>query len=71
MSLVTEATYRYGVLEPDAPLPLEENQRVTVAVRRATPIADGLYGLLQWPGDHESLRRIAEDDDHGDEVESP
>jgi len=71
MALEVEATYHDGVLQPDSPLPLGENERVKVTVHSSTPISDRMYGMLQWTGDPEILRRIAEDDDFDDELEAP
>jgi predicted DNA-binding antitoxin AbrB/MazE fold protein len=56
-----EATYEGGVLKPDAPLPLKDHERVVVTVRPKTSRIRQSAGLLQWTGDRETLRKIAED----------
>jgi predicted DNA-binding antitoxin AbrB/MazE fold protein len=61
MELSIEATYEDGVLKPLSPLPLAEHERVRVVIHPATSRARQTAGLLQWTGDPELLRRIAED----------
>jgi len=76
MAIVVEATYENGVLKPAEPLPLEENHKVEVTIRDPASVQAALEavrrtaGLIQWTGDPEILRRIAEDPEFGIE-ESP
>jgi predicted DNA-binding antitoxin AbrB/MazE fold protein len=65
MAIVVEATYENGVLTPAQPLPLGEHERVRVTIEPELGWADRTAGLLQWTGDPEVLRRIAEDDEFG------
>ena len=71
MTIIVEAIYENGVLKPDRPLPIKEHERIQVTVQdvpRAESAANDAeafvrrsYGLLQWKGDREALRRLAED----------
>lgn len=76
MTLTVEAVYQNGVLKPTQPLPLKENERVQVSIHTPVDVPNALeavqrsYGLLQWTGDSETLRRLAEDDEFGI-LESP
>jgi len=63
MSLEVEATYENGVLKLDKPLPLKENERLTIRIISKTSRVDEMYGRLRWTGDPEILRKIAEDDE--------
>ena len=65
MTLTVEATYENGVLRPAQPLPLEEHQRVEVAIHTEPSRAERTAGLLRWTGNSEDLRRIAEEDEFG------
>jgi predicted DNA-binding antitoxin AbrB/MazE fold protein len=65
MSLIVDATYEKGVLKLDKPLPLQENQRVTVMVQETEPVSQLTYGLIGWVGDPEVVRRIALDPEFG------
>lgn len=46
MSLEVEATYENGVLKLDKPLPLDEQERVTVTVRPVISRAERSYGII-------------------------
>ncbi|MBI2808955.1 MAG: antitoxin family protein [Planctomycetes bacterium] len=61
MSLEVEATYENGVLKLDRPLPLKENERLTIRIIPKTSRVQESYGRLRWTGDPEILRKIAED----------
>ena len=61
MSLEVEATYENGVLKLDKPLPLKENERVTVQVKPHMSRSRQSAGSIKWTGDPEILRMIAED----------
>jgi len=65
MAIVVDATYENGVLRPAQPLPLDEHEKVRVTIEPEVSWADRTAGLLQWTGDPEVLRRIAEDDEFG------
>jgi predicted DNA-binding antitoxin AbrB/MazE fold protein len=59
MTLTIEAIYENGVLKPI--LPLKELERVQVTVHTATNWVAETAGMIKWAGDHETLRRLAED----------
>lgn len=65
MELSIEATYEDGVLKPAEALPFAEHERVRVVIRAAGSRARQTAGLLQWTGDAETLRRLAEDPEFG------
>jgi predicted DNA-binding antitoxin AbrB/MazE fold protein len=65
MSDTFEAVYEDGVLKPAQLLPLKEHARVRVTIQPMTSWADVTAGLVQWTGDPEVLRRVAEDDEFG------
>jgi len=65
MPLTIEAIYEDGVLKPSRPLPLEEHETVRITIEPQRSWAERTAGLLQWTGDPEVLRRIAEDDEFG------
>ena len=65
MEICTEATYENGILKPTNPLPLKEHEKVRITIRTAVNPVEASYGLLGWKGDHETLRRIAEDPEFG------
>lgn len=70
MPLTVEAVYENGVLRPTAPLPLNECETIRITVEPSLTWAQRTAGMLQWRGDPELLRRIAEDDEYGI-LESP
>ena len=61
MTMTIEATYENGVLKPSQPLALKERERVRVTVHTASNWVQETAGLIKWTGDHETLRRLAED----------
>jgi predicted DNA-binding antitoxin AbrB/MazE fold protein len=71
MPITVDATYENGVLKLSEPLPLKEHEKVRVSVHTSVDIQKAVdavqrsYGLLQWTGDAETLRRVAEDDEFG------
>lgn len=74
-SLVFEAVFENGVLRPDRPLPLAENQRIRLSVdlpaQEEPPIEsdieliDETSGMLGWTGDAATVERIAMDPEFG------
>jgi predicted DNA-binding antitoxin AbrB/MazE fold protein len=70
MAIVVDATYEGGVLKPAEALPLGEHEKVRVTIESEASWAERTAGMLQWTGDPEVLRRIAEDDEFG-VLESP
>jgi predicted DNA-binding antitoxin AbrB/MazE fold protein len=65
MSLEIDAIYEDGVLKPDRPLPLSEHQRVKVTVASSGRRLRDSFGIINWQGDPEVLRRIALDPECG------
>ena len=65
MTIEVEATYENGVLRLDQPLPLKENERVTVRVTTKISRARRAAGRMKWTGDPEVLRYITESPDAG------
>jgi len=61
MTHTVDATYENGALKLDQPLPLQNQQRVRVIVETPLPSLVAAQGILEWKGDRETLRRIAED----------
>jgi predicted DNA-binding antitoxin AbrB/MazE fold protein len=70
MAIIIEAVYENGVLKPTQPLLLKEHDRVQVTVQVKQSVARETAGMLQWHGDWETLRQLAEDDEFGI-LESP
>lgn len=58
VSITVEATYENGVLKPSEPLPLKEQEKVQVTVRRASSVADQTYGIIGWSGDAETFKHL-------------
>jgi predicted DNA-binding antitoxin AbrB/MazE fold protein len=71
MAITVEAIYENGVLKPSHPLPLKDKEKVHVTLHTDADVQDALaaversYGLLQWNGDWDTLRRVALDDEFG------
>ena len=65
MTIEVAATYENGVLRLDQPLPLKENERVTVSVTTKVSRARRAAGMMKWTGDPEILRQIAESPEAG------
>ena len=61
MTITTDAVYENGVLKPTQPLPLKDQQRVQVTIQTPNNWVQETAGLIKWTGDHETLRRLAED----------
>jgi predicted DNA-binding antitoxin AbrB/MazE fold protein len=70
MPITVEAIYENGVLKPRQPLPLDEHETVRITIEPRISWAERTAGMLQWTGDPEVLRRIAEDHEFG-LLESP
>jgi predicted DNA-binding antitoxin AbrB/MazE fold protein len=65
MTLTVEATYENGTLKLAQPLPLKEHEKVRVTIEPELTWAERTSGMLQWKGDPEVLRQLAEDDEFG------
>ena len=63
MPITVEAIYENGALKPTQPLPLKEQEKVRLVIEPELSWAERTAGMLQWTGDPEILRRIAEDDE--------
>jgi predicted DNA-binding antitoxin AbrB/MazE fold protein len=63
MTITIEAIYENGVLRPTRPLPLHEQEVVRITIEPELSWAERTAGLIQWKGDRDLLRRIAEDDE--------
>jgi predicted DNA-binding antitoxin AbrB/MazE fold protein len=63
MNLTVEAIYENGVLKLAQPLPLKEQERVQVTIQAPNNWVRETAGMIPWSGDHETLRRLAEDVD--------
>src|SRR5205823_13708221 len=61
MTLTVEAVYENGVLKPAQPLPLKEHEKVRLTIEAEGSWVERTAGMLEWTGDPEVLRRIAED----------
>jgi predicted DNA-binding antitoxin AbrB/MazE fold protein len=61
MTITVEATYENGTLRLDKPLPLKEQERVTVSVQSVPASIVQAYGIIGWKGDHATLERFALD----------
>lgn len=63
--LTIDATYEKGMLKPDRPLPLHEQQRVQVSIHAPIDPVLASAGMFGWNGDAETLERIALDPEFG------
>lgn len=70
MSITFEAIYENGVLKPEKPLPLQEQEKVKVTVHTSLSVARQTAGMIPWHGDPETLERLARDPEFGI-LESP
>lgn len=61
MPLTVEAVYENGVLKPAQPLPLREQEKVRIVIHAPGDWVQETAGMIKWTGDHETLRRLAED----------
>lgn len=59
MAITIEAIYENGVLKLAQPLPLKENEKVTVTIAPALTVARQTAGMVPWTGDVETLERLA------------
>ena len=64
-SLTIDATYENGMLKPDRPLPLAEQQRVQVSIQAVVDPVLASAGMFGWTGDTETLERVALDPEFG------
>ena len=60
-AVVIGATYQNGVLRPDCPLPLKDNERVRITVESASGWAERTYGIVRSAADAETLKKFAMD----------
>lgn len=60
MAITVEAIYENGVLKPIQALPLKEQERVQVIVTVPSNWVQETVGMIQWTGDSDTLRRLAE-----------
>jgi len=65
MALTIEAIYENGVLKLAKPLPLREQERVTVTIVPTPSLARQTAGMVPWTGDVETLERLARDPEFG------
>jgi predicted DNA-binding antitoxin AbrB/MazE fold protein len=65
VSLTVEAIYENGILKLSQPLPFGEHEKVRVTVEPETTWAERTAGMLNWQGDPDLLRRVAEGDEFG------
>jgi predicted DNA-binding antitoxin AbrB/MazE fold protein len=63
MSISVEAIYENGCLKLAQALPLKEHERVRITIEPELTWAERTAGMLQWTGDPDVLRRLAEDDE--------
>jgi predicted DNA-binding antitoxin AbrB/MazE fold protein len=59
MAITVEAVYENGVLKPAKPLPLQENEKVQVTVKRAVSRVRQTAGLIGWTGTQEDADFVA------------
>ena len=71
MAFEVEATCENGVLKLDQPLPFADQERLMLRITPKKSHVQEFYGSLQWTGDLETLRKIAEDDDELNAWEYP
>ncbi|HJT32994.1 MAG TPA: antitoxin family protein [Pirellulales bacterium] len=71
---VFEAVFENGVLRPDRPLPLAENQRIEISVELPAAeqptdadveLINETSGMLGWTGDAATVERITMDPEFG------
>jgi predicted DNA-binding antitoxin AbrB/MazE fold protein len=65
MVITVDAVYEDGVLKPQKPLPFKEHEKLRITVEPNSSWAERTAGILQWTGDPEELRGLAEDDEFG------
>jgi predicted DNA-binding antitoxin AbrB/MazE fold protein len=67
MSITVEAVYENGVLKPSRLLPLKEHEKVRITIANRPSVAEQTYGMMGWTGDAETLDRLLEEAEFGDE----
>jgi len=70
MAITIEATYENGVLKPAQPLPLREQEKVSITIHPKESLARQTAGMIPWTGDLETLDRLIRDPEFGI-LESP
>jgi predicted DNA-binding antitoxin AbrB/MazE fold protein len=61
MALTVEAIYENGILRPAQPLPLKEQERVEITIRRETSWVQETFGICGWKGSPDEADRFAMD----------
>lgn len=61
MSITIKASFQNGLLQPDEPLALNENEKVTIVVTRAGSRIRDAASRLQIEADPKLIRAVAED----------
>jgi predicted DNA-binding antitoxin AbrB/MazE fold protein len=59
MAIVVEAVYQNGVLKPERPLPLEDDEKVQITIHTGVSRVRATAGLVGWKGDAQTVERIA------------
>jgi predicted DNA-binding antitoxin AbrB/MazE fold protein len=65
MAMSVEAIYENGTLKLRQPLPLKEHEKARVTLEPVVTWTERTAGMLEWTGDPEVLRRVAEEDEFG------
>ena len=63
MTINVGALYENGILKPEKPLPLHENEWVRITVHRQKSLAEQTAGMLGWKGDAATLERLLAEDE--------
>ena len=66
MTITVEAMFENGVLKPSQPLPLPEQEKVLLTVRRGAGAADQMFGIIGWSGDAATFERLLRESEAGD-----
>lgn len=64
-NVTVKAVYENGVLKLEEPLPLAEQERVSVTVHIGPSRAELSYGLIKWTGSQEDLDYLINDEENG------
>jgi predicted DNA-binding antitoxin AbrB/MazE fold protein len=58
--ITVEAVYENGVFRPVEPVELKEGETVRLFIQRGETPLIRAYGIMDWRGDPEVLRRLSE-----------